>query len=59
MHLACARNYFNPEILIHRVFLLCTHGKKRSMAVYEMESYTKLKLIEYLALTTLLPAKYS
>ena len=38
VNLACVRNYFNPEILIHRVFPLRTHGKKQSMAVYKMES---------------------
>ena len=38
VNLACVRNYSNPEILINRVFPLCTRGKKQSMAVYEMES---------------------
>ena len=38
VNLACVRNYFNPEILIHGVFPLCMRGKKQSMAVYEMES---------------------
>ena len=38
VNLACVRNYFNPEILIHGVFPLRTHGKQQSMGVYEMES---------------------
>ena len=28
VNLACVRNYFNPEILIHGVFLLRMCGKK-------------------------------
>ena len=35
VNLACVQNYFNLEILIHGVFLLCMRGKKRSMAVYK------------------------
>ena len=38
VNLAYVRNYFNPEILMHGVFLLCMRGKKQSIAVYEMES---------------------
>ena len=33
VNLACVRNYFNPEILMHRVFML--------MAAYEMESHVR------------------